>query len=278
MTRHEPIDPGLRTDPHAPDVVRLRQAVRATFRAVKGEMPAILRVEAGCKVIRGPRTVEVPAGSLVLLPAHLPLEVENHPAPHGPYRATALLVADRIPTPSGTSSRDRTDDPRVLSAFDRALDLLRRPAVPQAIRDHAILEILLWLDGLGLRLPPPGPPPLADRIRALAGADLSRDWTAADFCRSLGLAEATLRRHLASEGTNLSALLSDLRMTRALGLVQGSDLPLARIAHEVGYASASRFSVRFRARFGVAPRQIRGGDRPGSGIDRPGTVSTESIR
>jgi len=274
MTRHDPIavDPDPpRPDPRAPEVIRLRQAVRAGFRAVVGEQSVILQVESGRKVIRGAVLCDVPAGALALIPAHLPLDVENHPAADAPYRATGLLIAPGLQAPTGTATAGHCTDPRALAAFERALDLCRRPAVPQAIRDHAVLEVLIWLDGLGLCLPPPAPPTLAARVRALAAADLARDWLAADLARQLGLAEATLRRHLAAEGTSLTALLTDLRMNRALGLLQASALSVQQIAHAVGYASASRFALRFRARFGLPPRAIRGADRNGTAIDRPGT-------
>ena len=274
MTRHDPIavDPDPpRPDPRAPEVIRLRQAVRAGFRAVVGEQSVILQVESGRKVIRGAVLCDVPAGALALIPAHLPLDVENHPAADAPYRATGLLIAPGLQAPTGTATAGHCTDPRALAAFERALDLCRSPAVPQAIRDHAVLEVLIWLDGLGLCLPPPAPPTLAARVRALAAADLARDWLAADLARQLGLAEATLRRHLAAEGTSLTALLTDLRMNRALGLLQASALSVQQIAHAVGYASASRFALRFRARFGLPPRAIRGADRNGTAIDRPGT-------
>ncbi|WP_170971965.1 helix-turn-helix transcriptional regulator [Rhodobacter sp. SY28-1] len=249
---------GSRADPFAPGVVRLRQAVRAQFRAVVGEAPVILRVEQGRKVVRGAVAGEVAAGGLALLPAGLPLDVENHPTADGPYRATAILIGAQITTPRGMSRGLHTQDARASDAFDRALDLLRRPAVPQAIRDHAVLEVLLWLDAVGLRLPPPAPPRFADRVRALVSADLARDWTAEAVAGALAVSEATLRRRLSGEG-GFAALLTDLRMNRALGLLQGSDLPVAVVAAEVGYASPSRFALRFRARFGLAPAKIRQG-------------------
>jgi AraC-like DNA-binding protein len=274
MTRHDliPLDPDPpRPDPRAPDVIHLRQGVRAQFRAVVGEVPVILRVEAGRKVIRGAAEAEVPAGHLTLMPSHLPLDVENHPASDGPYRATALLIAPGIAAPTGPRTAGATADARALAAFDRALDLCRRPATPSAIRDHAVMEVLLWLDTLGLRLPPQKPPSLSDRIRALVGADLARDWPAAEVARAHGLSEATLRRHLAEEGAGLSVLLIDLRMNRALGLLQATDLPVQEIAFQVGYASPSRFALRFRARYGLAPSAIRG-ERGGTSIDRPGIM------
>ena len=271
--KHDPIQDsdGLRPDPRAPEVIRLRQAVRATFRAVVGEAPVILRVDRGRKVIRGAIDAVVPEGALALLPAGLALDVENHPAPDGPYRATALVVGPGVAAPRGVAARWQTADPRAGQAFDRALELARRGAVPQAIRDHAVAEVLLWLDSLGLRLPEPGPEPVAARVRRLAAGDLARDWTAADLSRALGMSGATLRRRLAEEGTGLSALMTDLRMNRALGLLQATDLPVGVIAAEVGYASPSRFAVRFRARFGLSPRDIRGDERRGTVIEQRGT-------
>lgn len=250
---------GLRPDPLAPGVIRLRQAVRAQFRAVVGEAPVILRVEQGRKVVRGAVAGEVLAGGLALLPAHLALDVENHPATDGPYRATGLVVLPRLAAPTGPSSGLGTADSRALAAFDRAVDLQRRPAVPQSIRDHAVLEVLLWLDAAGVRLPPPGPPRFIDRVRGQLGQDLARDWTAGDLSRVLATSEATLRRRLTGEGTGFAALLTDLRMNRALGLLQTTDQPVGVIAQDVGYASASRFAVRFRARFGLSPAEIRQG-------------------
>lgn len=251
-------------DPFAPGVIRLRQAVNATFRAVVGEVPMILRVDQGRKVIRGGRYgqeaegVGVPEGALALMPARVALDVENHPASNGPYRATGLLIPERISAPTGDSVTGATRDSRAVAAFDRALDLMRRPAVPQTIRDHAVLEVLLWLDAVGVRLPPAGPVGLTERIRLLVAEDLAHDWTAAEMARALATSEATLRRRLAEAGTGFSRLLTDLRMNRALGLLQCTDLPVAEIAHEVGYASPSRFALRFRDRFGLAPRAVRG--------------------
>ncbi len=262
-TMEMPADP-MRADPFAPGVIRLRQAVRATFRAVVGEAPLILRVDQGRKVIRGVRYphsqggIDVPQGAIGLMPAQVALDVENHPASDGPYRATGLLIPSGIAVPTGASSSGATSEQRTMAAFDRALDLMRRPGVPQSIRDHAVLEVLLWLDAVGLRLPPAGPVGLADRIRQLVAQDLAHDWTAPELALALATSEATLRRRLAAAGTGLSRLLTDLRMNRALGLLQCTDLPVAVIALEVGYASPSRFALRFRERFGLSPRDVRG--------------------
>jgi AraC-like DNA-binding protein len=271
-----PAPDGSRPDPNAPALIRLRQATRALFRSVTGEVSLILRVDSGIKRLscQGRRT-EVPEGTLALMPAFLPMDVENHPGAGGFYRATGLLLPPGITVPRGSSTSTVCDDPRALAAFDRALVLHRRTAVPHAIRAHATAEVLLWLDAAGLRLPPEAPPALPDRVRALTGSALDRSWRANEVAARLGVSAPTLRRHLAAAGISFAALLADQRMNRALGLLQATDLPVGVIAGEVGYASATRFAARFRTRFGLLPSAIRGDrqvDRSGTEIERNGRI------
>ncbi|WP_448100168.1 helix-turn-helix domain-containing protein [Luteibacter jiangsuensis] len=47
-------------------------------------------------------------------------------------------------------------------------------------------------------------------------------------------------------------------MTAALTLLQVTDRPIADIAFQVAYSSASRFSARFKRRFGFLPALVRG--------------------
>ena len=84
-------------------------------------MPVTLRVGAGCRVIRwgirgairGAFKAAVPVGHLTLMPAHVPITVASHPAPDGPYRTAALLIAPGLAAHAATS----TDDQRALAVF-----------------------------------------------------------------------------------------------------------------------------------------------------------------
>jgi AraC-like DNA-binding protein len=66
-----------------------------------------------------------------------------------------------------------------------------------------------------------------------------------------------MRRRLADESASFYDLLSDVRMSHALTLLQVTDLPVIQVAYEVGYKSQSRFALRFRRRFGFAPSEVR---------------------
>jgi AraC-like DNA-binding protein len=72
------------------------------------------------------------------------------------------------------------------------------------------------------------------------------------------MSEATFRRRLAEQGQCFNSILIDVRMMTALVLLQVTDCPISEVAYQVGYESASRFSVRFKKRFGFSPMAVRG--------------------
>jgi len=57
--------------------------------------------------------------------------------------------------------------------------------------------------------------------------------------------------------------------------LQTTELPINQIALDCGYQSPSRFSVRFRKRFGISPSAIRtqSNEQNGTENDRIGTAS-----
>ena len=252
----------------APTHLLVRQAVQATFRALVAERPAVVRVRQGEKRVgRGGAWLAVGPGRLAVLPAGEPLTIENKPTPGGPFLASALVLGPES-LPLGDPDRVATDD-RALAAFDRAAAACEDPLLPPALREHAVAEVILWLAQEGVGLGPARAADLASRLRALLAEDLAMPWMAPEAARSLAVSEATLRRRLAREGTSFSDLLADLRMTRALGLLQATGHPVNRVALEVGYECPSRFAARFRARFGISPSAVRGQvDRIGTDLDR----------
>ncbi|MEM7488020.1 MAG: helix-turn-helix transcriptional regulator [Pseudomonadota bacterium] len=275
------------SDLPSPDAVRLRQATGARFRHLRSDRAVVLRVRNGCKRVAGPCGSYVATeGQVALLPAHLPLDIENRPTANAPYAASALVLPMGLARPIGTSWAGTTALRQVTGAFERALDACADPGVPPAIRRHRATEVLLWLAEAGLALPADRPVRTADRCRALVGGALDRPWRAGDAARALAMSEPTLRRRLAAEGTGFADLLRELRMTQALTRLQTTDLPVSHVALEVGYASASRFARRFRARFGLPPSAIRTApdgigitpDRIGAETDRIGTAGVAADR
>lgn len=260
-------------------VVQIRQDRRATFRALTAERVAVIRVRSGAKHITvAGRALSVAAGGVAVLPARLPLTIENQPAAGGVYAATALVLSDALVADlrgRGLAGGDPfvvSRDDRAVAAFERAATALDDPLLPEALKAHAISEVLLWLAEAGFGFGPERPARFCDRVRGLIAEAPATDWKSGDAARALAVSEATLRRRLAAEGTSFADLLADVRMSCALGLLQTTRLPINRVALDVGYASPSRFAVRFRKRFGIAPSLIRGGvERNGTEDARLGT-------
>jgi AraC-like DNA-binding protein len=96
-----------------------------------------------------------------------------------------------------------------------------------------------------------------ERVAQHITLDPARDWSAGEVCRRLGIGESTLRRRLNEEGVGFRQLLEESRMAAALALLQETFWPVGQVAEAVGYRSHSRFSERFKRRFGLSPLELK---------------------
>jgi AraC-like DNA-binding protein len=169
-------------------------------------------------------------------------------------------------------------EPAFADAVVRAIEAIADPvAVPVSVAMLRMREVLAWLGTRGVWFDIPRPTSAAARVRHLLAAAPGHRWPGPEVARALAMSEATLRRRLAAEGTTLTDILADVRMSRALTLLQATDRSIAEVALDVGYESPSRFASRFRRRFGHPPAAVRHGDpdfdRRGTGNDRRGSAA-----
>ncbi|WP_370675605.1 helix-turn-helix transcriptional regulator [Pleomorphomonas sp. PLEO] len=167
---------------------------------------------------------------------------------------------------------------RVSADFSETISACRRivsesEALPAAVRAHRLLEVLVWLESEGIALHG-APDTLAARIRRMVADRPERSWTTEEVVAALAeeghaMSAATLRRRLSGEGAGLTEIITDTRLSLALARLQASEAPVNLIAAECGYDSASRFAIRFRARFGLSPSEIR----QKNDIERIGTTN-----
>ncbi len=154
----------------------------------------------------------------------------------------------------------RSLDRHTIQAWDQLLAAISADA-PPVLRTHYGEAVLLGLC-LGGQL---GPllmgrnDPLCERVQQLVMGNPQRDWTVADVAQHLNLGESTLRRQLANEGDSFRNILEGVRLATALQWLQTTSRPIGEIAGTCGYASASRFAVRFRSHYGLSPRELRDG-------------------
>lgn len=100
---------------------------------------------------------------------------------------------------------------------------------------------------------------MTQRVRRLLTQAMARGQLldAAAVANELALSVRTLGRRLQEEGSSMSALLEAVRLERAELLLVSSDLPLGRIAQQLGFSDLSTFSRAFKRVKGVSPSELR---------------------
>ena len=110
------------------------------------------------------------------------------------------------------------------------------------------------------------PTPYFDRLQ-LEHTRQAHDYLLANQSSRITLAELAARFHLSQSslkicfkalyGVPVASYLRGLRMDTAADLLRSSDLPVAEIAHRVGYEDPSRFAAAFRRHTGCRPTELR---------------------
>jgi AraC-like DNA-binding protein len=107
-----------------------------------------------------------------------------------------------------------------------------------------------WLAGLK--------DPFVSRALSLLHGRLAREWTVDDLGREVGLSRSSLAdRFTRLIGEPPMRYLARWRIQVAAHQLRNSDMPLARIAEQVGYESEAAFNRAFKRSFGVPPAAWR---------------------
>ena len=231
--------------------------------------PALILIRRGRKIIKidRKRIVLLP-GDVVAIAAGTTCDVQNE-TERGEFESTWIVCANEIVSKleRAFSNHKRLEHVAALKclgdefvqSFERAVQTIVEPGrIPDIVAKHRMQELLTWLAHKGLILNSETPRDLRRKVRLLIGAAPEKTWISRDLAQSLAMSQATFRRRLADQGQSFNDILIDVRMTTALTLLQVTDRPISEIAHQVGYESASRFSVRFKRRFGFSPMAVRG--------------------
>lgn len=224
---------------------------------------SIFQVRAGRKRMGdGQRQDEIPAGGFAAVAPGQLLNVENLPPQDGAYRAVCLclsrtMLAPADPVPVDAPAWAALPVTRALEQVFAHVEQGVSEQLPESLLRHRVAELVDAVALAGYRPPMERSQGLRERIRLLLHAQPARAWCAEEVAARLALSTATLRRRLTEEATGFRALLEEVRLTHGLALVQGTHKPLKQVAAECGYASPSRFTARFRERFGCLPSELR---------------------
>ncbi|EWY37836.1 hypothetical protein N825_09650 [Skermanella stibiiresistens SB22] len=216
----------------------------------------------------GKGTSVVPSGWFVALRAGERPNIANLPDPAGrAYRAFAMVFdRETLTVPHPVAGRKAGAGHVVLEpgadltqSFIHAVGGLLSPRLSVEVARHRMAEVVLALAERGVGWSAADAEGPIQKIRLMIAARPELPWTAADAARLLEVSEATLRRRLAAEGTCFREILAERRLSHGLALLQTSRAGIVEVAHACGYDSPSRFSSRFRERFGMPPSEVRGG-------------------
>jgi len=249
-----------------------------TSHRVDVDRPTLILVEDGRKRIRwaGGECLAGP-GEALAVQAGTVVDIANTPGRAGTYRALWIVwspglleaLGAEAGAPAPAVARHAALDPAFHDAFHRAfLGLDERDGLPVRIAIHRLQEVLLWLAERGFRFACGEPASVGRRVRRLLCTDPAAAWDMADVARRVATSVPTLRRRLAEERLNFRELVQDVRMSHALALLQNTDTPVLQVALASGYDSPSRFTARFRARYGFLPTDVRGERRPGASSEK----------
>ena len=102
-----------------------------------------------------------------------------------------------------------------------------------------------------------GSPQIKDKLHEMFINQGFHELTIELICEQLAMSESTLRRKLKLEGTSVQDTKDQARLGLALHLLQTSSNSIGMIADKCGYQSQSRFTERFKKRFGLTPSELR---------------------
>jgi len=243
-------------------------------RNITVDEPTIILVRHGSKCIRWlGNELTLTSGEAVIVGEGESFDVINTPGKNGSYEADWLSFSSEIVSrytrrntgciPVREARKLAAPSDSFRRAFYHTTEIFTdAAAIPEAVAVGRMQEMLDWLDEYGICFGNFQRTGLKKKIRKLVSANASYSWSPGLVASQIGMSEATLRRKLQAENTSFSRLLADVRMCRALTLLQVTDLSVTQIAFEVGYESPSKFSARFRSRFGFCPGQVRTEGKP----------------
>lgn len=267
----------------------ITQASRLGFTSITTDLPMIVIVRRGSKIIQCPghRFCVGPGEAIAISQGHV-LDFENIPADDGAYEARWLTLDSRLVAAFGAVKDAEPVTPARLlgrmgkglsDAFEAAVAALSDDSeLPERIVEHRVAELLAWLQSTGLCFSLDRSESVAARIRTLLLAKPAHHWTSEEISSELGISGATLRRRLQEDGINLRGLVNDVRMTHAMNLLQSSRLPISLIAASSGFESQSKFAMRFRSRFGFPPTAVRGHSRSALRQVQEKTVEADALQ
>ncbi|MEM9003785.1 MAG: AraC family transcriptional regulator [Cyanobacteria bacterium P01_F01_bin.86] len=253
----------------AVSVVPISQATTATFTDLYFQHTFLFFIQVGSKRVLCPINGELlgHAEEVMIFPPGSMVTMENRPVLDDDYRATGVCFPHAMIETVFADEKSKSEPVGIqivqaCAAQSRPIlhtiqATLNDPELPEPIRQHRLLEPLIWLKYKGIHLSPHEEEKPLSKVRRLIETDLSYPWRSHEVADYFAISEATMRRWLAKSGQGFSKILQNTRLEHGLSLLQSTDIPISEIALNCGFKAPSHFSDSFRKRFGIKPSEIR---------------------
>lgn len=270
-TPNKPQDVPDATPPVHPQVsiYSITQATTATFVDLYFRQTFLFFIQVGSKRAFSAKQGEIigEEGDLMIFPPGSMVTMENRPVLDDRYRAVGVSFSDQLietvfarqtpqTAPQGIQVV-RAEPARPSDLLAVIQDTLSHTDLPEPIRNHRLLEPLIWLRHQGYHVPTQGEELPLSRVRRLIETDLCHSWRMSDVADHFATSEATLRRLLVKSGQGFAKILLNTRLEHGLALLQTTNTPISHIAMDCGFKTPSHFSDAFKNRFTISPKQIR---------------------
>ena len=250
-------------------VLSISQATTATFTDLYFQYTFLFFIQVGSKRVLCPTNGELigHAGDVMIFPPGSMVTMENRPVLGDDYRATGVCFPGHMIETvfSNEQSKSESAGIQIVQAstgqsfqiLNTIQTTLNDTEIPEPIRQHRLLEPLIWLKYNGISLSPHEEEKPLSKVRRLIQTNLSHPWRSNEVAGHFAISEATMRRWLAKSGQGFSKILQNTRLEHGLSLLQSTDIPIAEIALNCGFKTPSHFSDSFKKRFGIKPSEIR---------------------
>ena len=173
-------------------ILSVTQATAATFTDLYFTLTFLFFIQTGSKRVICPTNGEVigEAGDVMIFPPGSVVTMENRPILNAGYRADGVCFTHDLVDMVFAEQPPRSVSPgiQVLGAashrpseiLDLIKETLNREGLPPAIRQHRLLEPLIWLRQNGVQLPTRGEEQPWGKVRRLIETDLSHPWRVTD--------------------------------------------------------------------------------------------------
>ena len=250
-------------------MISISQATTAIFTDLYFQHTFLFFIQVGSKRVICPLNGELVANvdDVIIFPPGAMVTLENRTVLNKNYRAIGVCFPkDMIkgvfsePTshtkPIGIQVVTECGDqsPQILQTIQATLE---DTELPEPIKQHRLLEPLIWLKHNGIHLSIDEEEKPLSKVRRLIETDLSHSWRRKEVAEHFAISESTMRRWLAKSGQSFSKILQQTRLQHGLCLLQSTDIPISDIALECGFKTPSHFSDSFKKRFSIQPSEIR---------------------